>query len=269
MSDTLTRRRLLAAVGTAGLALAACSDADRNSGPSNPDTAGRFPIQIEGQLGTVTIERQPSRVVSIGQYRDTDAAVALGVVPLATPDLSTFIPGGIAPWVRAKLDGAEPPELLETDDGPPLERIATLRPDLILGTDRSSLEEEYGQLSQIAPTLSPATGYNKDTWQVTTNRIGTALGRHDQAPALVSEGEAAFDPPRTRTPASLARPSRSDRSRATAPSIRSTARPTPRRSSCPSLDCSSHPRCNPCRKRAFPAGQSSARNAWTCSMPMS
>lgn len=156
--------------------------------PGQNTAPGRFPVRIEGQLGAITIEREPKRVVALGQDRDVDAAVALGVVPLATPDLSGFVPGGVTPWVEAKLTGARP-ELLDIRNGLPLERVAALRPDLILGTDRTSLKEEYAMLSRIAPTLSYAAGYNKDTWQVTTGRIGMALGRAEQATALVADVE--------------------------------------------------------------------------------
>ncbi|MFF4600279.1 ABC transporter substrate-binding protein [Amycolatopsis sp. NPDC001319] len=134
---------------------------------------------MKGVEGTTTIPRPPQRVVSVGQYRDSDAAVALGVVPLITPDLGKFLPGGMSPWLKAKA-GTHPPELF-ADTQLPFERIAALKPDLILGTDRSTLAQDYKTLSAIAPTLSSASGYNKDTWQVTTRRVATALGRSPEA----------------------------------------------------------------------------------------
>ncbi|MBW0102731.1 ABC transporter substrate-binding protein [Pseudonocardia sp. KRD291] len=148
-------------------------------------------MTIEGSEGPVTVEAAPSRVVSVGQYRDTDAAVGLGVVPLATPDISTFIAGGISPWVAARLPGA-PPELFRTEQGLPIERIAAFAPDLILATDYRNLSADHPTLSRIAPTLSPESGYNRDVWQVTTARVGRALGRTEQATRLVAEVETAI-----------------------------------------------------------------------------
>ncbi|ODU03096.1 MAG: hypothetical protein ABS81_15395 [Pseudonocardia sp. SCN 72-86] len=141
-------------------------------------------------MGPVTIAKAPERVVCVGQFRDIDAAVGLGVVPLAAPDLSSFIPGGLSPWVKTALAGAAAPQLFDTTDSLPFEQIAAQRPDLILGADLSSMEDDYPNLSRIAPTISPATGYNKDPWQVTTTRIGAALGRPDKATELVAGAEA-------------------------------------------------------------------------------
>lgn len=57
---------------------------------------------------------------------------------------------------------------------------------LILATDRQRLADEYEQLSQIAPTLSWAEGYNQDDWTTTTTRVGEALGRADEAQAQLT-----------------------------------------------------------------------------------
>ncbi|WIX78250.1 iron-siderophore ABC transporter substrate-binding protein [Amycolatopsis carbonis] len=190
MTSALVGRRgvLKAAVGvSAGLALAACSSSGETPAASGPAAPG-FPVDVKGVEGTTTIPRPPQRVVSVGQYRDSDAAIALGVVPLITPDLGKFLPGGMSPWLKVKA-GAHPPELF-ADTQLPFERIAALKPDLILGTDRSTLAQDYKTLSAIAPTLSSASGYNKDTWQVTTRRVATALGRVDAAEKLVTDVEA-------------------------------------------------------------------------------
>ncbi|MGW4793935.1 ABC transporter substrate-binding protein [Nonomuraea sp. NPDC004297] len=189
-----TRRDALRIAGLGGLslALAACgSTTGQQPVAPSASAGGAFPVSLKGAQGTVELKAAPTRIVSVGQFRDTDAAVALGFVPLATPDVSSFIAGGISPWVTQKLAGAKP-ELLAITDGLPFEKIAALGPDLILATDHSGLEEDYAALSKIAPTLSTVAGYNRDAWQVTTARIGTALGRKSQAEALVAEVEGAI-----------------------------------------------------------------------------
>lgn len=61
---------------------------------------------------------------------------ALGTLPIAAPR-DASISGGTAPWVAAALAG-RPMVLLDTTEGLPFERIAALRPDLIVATPRTS-----------------------------------------------------------------------------------------------------------------------------------
>ena len=154
---------------------------------------------VEGGLGSIQVPSTPTRVVSVGQYRDTDAAVALGVVPLLSPDLSTFIDGGVAPWVKDKLGGAAL-NVVDVEEMP-YEKIVALRPELILATDRLKLEDEYPRLSKIAPTLSWDEGYNLDDWRTTTTRIGTALGKTSEAETLVKATEEAIAKAKNENPA--------------------------------------------------------------------
>ncbi|SEP36103.1 ABC transporter substrate-binding protein [Amycolatopsis saalfeldensis] len=199
MSHQIGRRAALqgALATSLAAALTACGNGDQAAAPQGASAPG-FPVSIPGVEGKTTIPRPPQRVVSVGQYRDADAAVALGVVPLITPDLGKFLPGGMSPWLRAKA-GDHLPELY-ADTQLPFERIAALRPDLILGTDRPTLAQDYRTLSAIAPTVSSAAGYNKDTWPVTTRRVGTALGRRIQAEKLIADVEAQVKAAKTANP---------------------------------------------------------------------
>ncbi|GAA0924493.1 ABC transporter substrate-binding protein [Nonomuraea longicatena] len=186
----MTRRDALRLAGIGGLSLALTGCGSAGEAPA-ASAGGSFPVTLEGAQGSAVLNAAPARIVSVGLYRDIDAAVALGLVPLATPDLSGFMEGGISPWVSRELPGAKP-ELLAVTDGLPFEKIAALAPDLILATDHSGLAENYAALSRIAPTLSTASGYNRDPWQVTTTRVGTALGVKSRAETLVSQVEGAI-----------------------------------------------------------------------------
>ncbi|TCK22925.1 iron complex transport system substrate-binding protein [Pseudonocardia endophytica] len=181
----------------AGAVLAACGRTE--TGPA-PASDGVFPVTVEGIEGPTTVDAEPQRVVTVGTYRDIDAALALGVVPVAAAELPPMIPGGITPWAKERIGGSPMPELFATTGGMPFEKIASLAPDLIIGTDYSGLANDYGTLSGIAPTLSSASGYNKDTWQVTTNRVGQALGRARAAADTVARIEAAIRAAREQNP---------------------------------------------------------------------
>lgn len=188
----------MAGVGVAGAVLAACGRPD--DAATAPTSDGVFPVTVEGVEGPTTVDAPPQRVVTVGTYRDIDAALALGVVPVAAAKLPPMIPGGITPWARERIGNAPMPELFPTTGGMPFERIAALAPDLIVATDYSGLANDYSTLSDIAPTLSSASGYNKDTWQVTTSRVGQVLGRAKAATDVIARVEAAIAAARERNP---------------------------------------------------------------------
>ena len=195
------RRHLFraAGVGLAGAALAACGRSEP-SAPAASAVDGAFPVTVEGVEGPTTVDAPPRRVVTVGTYRDIDAALAVGVVPVAAAKLPPMVPGGITPWARERIGGSPMPELFETTGGMPFERIAALAPDVLLATDHSGLANDYPTLSGIAPTLSSASGYNKDTWQVTTDRVGRLLGRAGAATDAIARVEAAIRTARAQNP---------------------------------------------------------------------
>jgi iron complex transport system substrate-binding protein len=189
LGKPLNRRLFLAgaAAGAATLGLTACSD-DR-SAPPTPTAAGSggFPVTVVGKEGTATIPALPQRVVALGFERDAETALALGVTPIAMSESSLY-PNLIAPWTEAKLTGSKP-ELLNTSEGFPFEKIVGLRPDVILATDSNTLADNYARLTQIAPTVSYIQSVESDTWQQRTDLIGKVLGRSEQAQTVITETE--------------------------------------------------------------------------------
>jgi len=179
--DDATRRQFLAGGAALTALLAGCGDSQNSSATGS---AG-FPRTLAGKEGTATIPAQPARVITVGFQRDTDTVLALGVTPIAMIRHDSF-DSGSAPWVEAALTGATP-EILDGAAGLPFEKIAALRPDLIVATDNYELTTNYALLAQIAPTISYVDGVETDTWQQRTTHIGTALGREEEAQKIITD----------------------------------------------------------------------------------
>lgn len=96
----------------AGAVLAACGRDDGSGGA--PAADGTFPVTVEGIEGPTTVEAEPRRVVTVGTYRDIDAALAVGVVPVAAAKLPPMIPGGITPWAKERIGDGPMPELFRS-----------------------------------------------------------------------------------------------------------------------------------------------------------
>jgi iron complex transport system substrate-binding protein len=150
-----------------------------------------FPVTIEHKYGSTTITQAPQRIVSIG-YNEHDTLFALGVTPVAVRYWYGDAPNAIFPWAEDEANGAQPILL----DMPQLnfEAILELEPDLITGLYSGITEEEYNQLSQIAPTITQSGEYIDFgmPWQETTLTIGTALGKAEEAEAIVERIEGQF-----------------------------------------------------------------------------
>ena len=159
--------------------------------PAAESDGGWSPVTIEHALGSTEITAEPKRVVTIG-WSDEATLLELGVVPVGMPD-STFAGDdeGYLPWDLEKVEelGGEKPKLFNTDDGIPTEDIAALEPDLILAVQSGIEENEYEQLSAVAPTIAYLDQPWMTPWQDATVTIGKALGREDDAQQIVEETE--------------------------------------------------------------------------------
>lgn len=200
MSSSIERRRtniampLLVLGLIAALMLAACGDAD-DTAEAPARTAGSakaFPVTIRHALGSTTIEREPKRVVAIG-WSDQDPVLALGVKPVGTTEWFNEQPGAIFPWAREAAGGAKP-EIVATAGEINFERVASLRPDLILALYEGLDRAKYDLLSKIAPTVAHSPEFDPfgATWQNMTLTAGRALGCEQRAKELIEDVEARF-----------------------------------------------------------------------------
>jgi iron complex transport system substrate-binding protein len=182
----------LAAVPLTLATLAGCGTAaaEESGGPSTAGSAdGVFPVSIEHAFGSTTVGEEPQRVVVLG-WSAQDTVYALGVTPVGMP---AYPYGGgddgVLPWNDEYFD-AEETALLDTSDGPPLEAIAALRPDVILAPYEGFDESVYENLSGIAPTVAYPGEPWTTPWREQTRMIGEALGRADEAEKLVDDVDA-------------------------------------------------------------------------------
>ena len=90
------------------------------------------------------------------------------------------------PWAQDELGDAKP-TVLSNADGFEFERIAGLRPDLIIGTNAGMQRADYEKLSKLAPTIPGSKGSTDyfSPWDEQTELIAAALGKPDEGKALV------------------------------------------------------------------------------------
>lgn len=146
-----------------------------------------FPITVEHAFGETAISEKPVRVVTWG-WSSTDAAIALGVVPVAMPFHSYGgDENGVLPWVREALDemGVDLPTVLPDAAEIPFEAIAAADPDLILAVYSGITDEEYELLSAIAPTVAYPGEAWATPWRDVIEIVGTSLGLDTEADALL------------------------------------------------------------------------------------
>jgi iron complex transport system substrate-binding protein len=188
--------RLLATAIVSVLLLTACGSDDEGAPPPAAGAAtgveaGALPVTIEHKFGSTTVEEEPKRIVVAG-LREQDSLLALGIVPVATTEWYGEHPGAIFPWAEEALGDAPRPEVLDFTDGLEFERIAGLRPDLILAVYSGLTQKDYDTLSKIAPTIAQPPGQVDwgSSWQDEILTVGRAVGRPKQAEKLRDEAEA-------------------------------------------------------------------------------
>lgn len=185
------------------LTLAACGGGSASE-PADKDgedaASASFPVTVEHKYGSTDIKSAPQKVVTLG-LSDQDAALALGVKPVGAVDWFKERPYGKWPWTK-DVWGADAPEIVGERDEYQMEKIAKLKPDLILAQYSGMKKEQYETLSKIAPVVAQPKGHEDylAPWQVMTKQIGKALGQEAKAEQLISEIDAKFKAVREQHP---------------------------------------------------------------------
>ncbi|MGW6732420.1 ABC transporter substrate-binding protein [Streptomyces sp. NPDC055013] len=180
---------LALATGCAG------SDDDAKSESKSSADAGSaaFPVSLTNAWGKTDVDKKPVKVATVSDG-DTDIALALGLVPVITPDAED---GGPVPEYKQRaIDklGAGKLKTYDDTDGTDFEAIATAAPDIILGMNTWSMDTDYAKLSPIAPVVTYADKKGADTltWQERLTTAAKALGLTDKAEEIIAANEKAF-----------------------------------------------------------------------------
>ncbi|HKG66136.1 MAG TPA: ABC transporter substrate-binding protein [Solirubrobacteraceae bacterium] len=172
------------------LPLAACgSEEDLPAGAAA--WGGAFPVTVEHKFGKTTVEKAPERVVTVG-YTDQDAALAVGVVPVAVGDFLGGYDWRARPWAQEALGGAEPKVVAGQQIN--FEAVAAQRPDLIIAINAGLEQDDYDKLARIAPTVAQSGDYIDFgmPWDEQTMLVARALGREQRGEEVVERVEAKF-----------------------------------------------------------------------------
>ncbi|MBE1532268.1 iron-siderophore ABC transporter substrate-binding protein [Actinomadura algeriensis] len=196
---TKSLRRLAAVLSAAALGvglLTGCGSdsADEPDGGAPAAAGGTFPVTVEHFFGSTEITEAPERVVSVG-YTDDQAILALGTKPVGMVDQYPNPPGTAPdintqwPWVKDKWGDARPEVVMKNgDSGPNFEKIAELRPDLIIAVYSEIDQAAYDKLSKIAPTVGRTKAEKEPfsaSWKDNAVHIAKALGKEAEGEKMV------------------------------------------------------------------------------------
>ncbi|SDZ32966.1 iron-siderophore ABC transporter substrate-binding protein [Herbiconiux ginsengi] len=190
MPRRLKLAALVASTVATALVLAGCAGGSSAESTSSAEADAGGPVTIEHAFGETTVPADPQRVVTLG-WGSTDAAIALGTIPVAIPfDSYAGNSDGVLPWVADALDkaGVDTPTVLpESPDEPPYEAIAAADPDVILAVYSGITEEQYETLSQIAPTVAYPDQAWSTPWRDVVTTVGKALGKSAEAETVLAD----------------------------------------------------------------------------------
>ncbi len=168
--DELTRRGFLTGGlgAAAALGFAGCSADDAHPSAS-ASAATRL---VDSVYGKIRVPADPKRIVSINQA-DTTSLYDFGITPVGIFDYGLSY---TAPRYRKQYQAAAKIGSTAVD----VEKVAALRPDLILGYDIEFNTKVYKQLTHVAPTVI----VTASSWQAATHQIADAVNRSGVHKAL-------------------------------------------------------------------------------------
>lgn len=160
------------------------------SGSTAPTASGAPSAEparpIKDALGTVDIKGTPKRIVTL-EWTYTENVLALGGTQVGAADIANY-----KKYVKIKQDLPADVQDVGTRQEPNLEKIAALKPDLIIGV-KFRHEKILSQLKAIAPTLifdpySPTSSADQyKEMEETFHTIADALNKKPEAQKVMTD----------------------------------------------------------------------------------
>jgi iron complex transport system substrate-binding protein len=133
---------------------------------------------VEHAMGTTTIKGTPKKVVILTN-EGTEALLALGVKPVGA--VQSWLGD---PWYEHIKKDMEGVEVVGVEGEVNVEKIASLKPDLIIG-NKLRQEKVYDQLSAIAPTVFSET--LRGDWQENFKLYAKAMNLEEKGNKVLSD----------------------------------------------------------------------------------
>lgn len=148
-----------------------------------PVWAQDFPMTVTHKFGTTVIEEAPVRVASV-DYAGAGDLLALGVQPVAIRYWYGDFENAVWPWAEPLLTGT--PEILRGDLN--FEQIAATEPDVIIALWSGIDQNQYEQLSRIAPVVAVPEGVGDYAmaWDDRALLTGRVIGKLAEAETQVT-----------------------------------------------------------------------------------
>ncbi|EWS81267.1 hypothetical protein BF93_18090 [Brachybacterium phenoliresistens] len=177
-----------AGLGLAGLGLAACGTTDPATDATTGPASGSGADQASGDAGTVTVTSGDGTEVEVPAnptgVAGLEWSVLEDIIAVGGPLTGATDIEGYTAWGTSTAPIPAGVTELGTRREPSIETIATLAPDVIIGTDSSIPETALDQVQQIAPVLTiqaPVGDRPIEIMQENHRTVGLAVGRPDQA----------------------------------------------------------------------------------------
>jgi len=183
MNTHSPRRRILAVAAASAAVALAVTGCSRDELPSDGAATAKT-YTVEHQFGSTEVPAEHDRVV-VTFTALMDSAIAVGVVPVASPQSFAGFPDYLP------IDGADVASLGDSDSDLDIEVIGEQDPDLILVNverDAAIGDTQYEALSAIAPTIPIITG-EQDPRGV-AEQVAVALDRVDEMEQVAADYDA-------------------------------------------------------------------------------
>jgi len=175
-------RQWLLVTGLISLLTIACGESPSSNSSTREIPASSSTQLVNHALGETNVTTDPQRVVVLHDTIILDPVIALGIKPIAATTYASE--KGIA-FRGLTTEQSEGIATLGSMEQPNLEKIASLKPDLIFATYHLH-HQIYSQLSSIAPTV--VVDHNQfDSFKDRFRYIAEVLGEGDQANQVLAQ----------------------------------------------------------------------------------